>query len=202
VTAMAAGNLFGSGQSDLVLGAGSSGTWIYNHNANWSQIALPSISAAVTGDVNGDGKAEAVLTLSGDANTWLYAPASSAWSILLGQAASVMTTADVDTSGQADVLFGLTSGLWIDKNNGTWQYLSAQIPVGLNGDSSNASAHGPAVLMAPMTNSPLAAAGVGATGVDRSAADLLFGTSEFDAAAACWSAGPQHAREDVFSTLE
>jgi len=64
----------------VILSFSGSGTWAYLDNGQWQFVHSVTAAVAAVGDVNGDGKGEAVLNLGAGNGTWEYLAATGAGS--------------------------------------------------------------------------------------------------------------------------
>jgi hypothetical protein len=135
---VAAGDLDGDGQADLLAIFPTSGLWVkYSSTGQWQFIASPPTAIAV-GDLNGDGKADLVGIWGGV--LWQRDSASGSWTA--GPAgATQIAVGDINGDGHADLIVDYpTTGVWVQYSaTGPWSSLSPDpataIAVGdVNGD--------------------------------------------------------------------
>ncbi len=137
VRSLTTGDLYGDGKPEFVVGSAYAGVYIYKNNGDGTftpgQVTSimpnaggPAVGAGVITDVNGDGKADFVVT-SGQANATdvflgngdgtLQAPS------IVSPAASCIAVADLNKDGKPDLIEGLADGsvsVYLGNGNGTF----------------------------------------------------------------------------------
>ena len=117
---MAAGDLDGNGQADILLDFPGFGVWVWRNGHSWFQLHAMNVTAMETGDIDGNGQADVIMMFPGF-GVWVWLN-DSLWFQLHPSDAATLTAADIDGSGHADVIidFG-PAGLWAWMNNASWQ---------------------------------------------------------------------------------
>jgi hypothetical protein len=137
VRSLTAGDLTGDGKAEFIVGSAYAGLYVYRNNGSGtftrSQVTSllpnaggPAVGIGVIADMNGDGKADFVVT-SGQANATdlflgngdgtLQAP------VIVSPAATTIEVADLNNDGKKDLIEGLADGsvaVYLGNGNGTF----------------------------------------------------------------------------------
>jgi hypothetical protein len=109
---------------DLVVSfARGAGTWRWVNNANWVQVHSGSSQQIGSGDFDGDGAQDIVVSFGPD-GTWISWNDGS-WTKLHNLPADQLTVNDLDSDGLDDIIisFRPPNGIWIWMNNSDWKKL-------------------------------------------------------------------------------
>jgi len=105
-------------QSDLLVDFGTAGLWIWKNNATWQNLHTYNPVSVTTGDLDGNGQADAIVDFGPADGLWVYYN-NSTWQRLHTYSAAKILTADLNGDGRDEVIIDFGG------NVGTWEYYPA-----------------------------------------------------------------------------
>ena len=105
--------------NEVAMDFGASGLWAMYNNGSFSQLNAANPGAMASGDLDGDGKDDLIVSFPG-AGVWVWSNNSSWYQLHTSDAASI-ATGDLDGNGKSEVLLDFPGlGVWVRLNNSSW----------------------------------------------------------------------------------